>query len=93
MLEVYYDLLRRFGKDSVADFLADVENSSLFIVSEITDDVFKEAGRLKTTYKISLADSIALAEAFVRNAALVTSDNHEFDDIERNEQIVFQWIR
>ena len=52
-----------------------------------------EAGRLKATYKISLADSVALAEAFVSGGTLLTADHHELDVIEKHEKIQFQWIR
>jgi predicted nucleic acid-binding protein len=31
----------------------------------LTDEVFKEAGRLKSKYKISIADSIAVAETII----------------------------
>jgi hypothetical protein len=52
-----------------------------------------EAGRLKSSYKISLADSIALAEASISNGMLITADHHEFDTIEMNERLLFFWIR
>ena len=55
--------------------------------------IFMEAGRLKASYKISLADSIALAQAFVVDGELITADHHEFDVIEGKENITFQWIR
>ena len=93
LLEVYYDLLRRFGIGAMTNFSSEIQRSSLYINSVISDAVFLEAGRLKVSYKISLADSIALAEASVQDAALVTCDHHEFDVIEKNEPIKFKWIR
>ncbi len=63
------------------------------IVETLNDDVFKEAGRLKAKYKVSLADSIVLGEAIVRNAVVLTCDHHEFDIIEQQEHIQFDWIR
>jgi predicted nucleic acid-binding protein len=54
---------------------------------------FTQAGRLKATYKISLADSIALAQAIVVNGSLLTCDHHEFDAIEGKESLNFHWIR
>jgi predicted nucleic acid-binding protein len=60
----------------------------------MTHDKLIEAGRLKTTYKISLADAIALAEASVSGGILVTADHHEMDKIEQAEpNIKFRWIR
>ena len=42
---------------------------------------------------ISLADSFALAQALISDGELLTSDHHEFDEIEGNELITFCWIR
>lgn len=63
------------------------------IIDTLNDEVFFEAGRLKSDYKISLADSIALAEAKTRGAILVTADHHEFDIIDKAESVRFHWIR
>jgi hypothetical protein len=48
---------------------------------------------LKTSYKISLADSVAFAEASIYGGSLVTADHHEFDSVEKGENINFVWIR
>jgi PIN domain nuclease of toxin-antitoxin system len=93
LLEVYYNIYRHRGKAMADSFLQKIRQSPVRILSEITDAVFLEAGRLKTTYRISLADAIALAEASVSDAFLVTSDHHEFDTIEAAEDISFLWIR
>ena len=93
LLEVYYDSYRSRGKDQADLMLAEVINLPIEISSEITDDIFREAGRLKSLYKISFADSFALAQAFVSGGELLTSDHHEFNAIEKNEPIAFHWIR
>ena len=73
--------------------LADVRRFPLEITELLSDSVFAEAGRLKATRCISLADAIALAEAKTRRARLVRSDHHEFDAVEASEDIEFFWIR
>ncbi|MDR1564859.1 MAG: type II toxin-antitoxin system VapC family toxin [Oscillospiraceae bacterium] len=93
LLEVYYGTLRDYGLDQAHKLIESISKSPIQIVSDFSDEVFVEAGRLKASYKISLADSIALAEAAVRQALLVTCDHHEFDIIEQNEPIKFLWIR
>ncbi|MCL2197653.1 MAG: PIN domain-containing protein [Defluviitaleaceae bacterium] len=93
LLEVYYDLLRAYGIMYADTFYNDVKRLPIQIFHELSDEVFKEAGRLKITYKISLADSFALAQAIVSNGSLLTSDHHEFDVIEGKEKINFAWIR
>jgi predicted nucleic acid-binding protein len=93
LLEVYYDKYRLYGKDYADDIIERLRVLPIVVDTEITDDIFSEAGRLKATYKISIADAIALAEAFVRGGKLVTSDHSEFDAVESDEGIEFLWIR
>ena len=93
LLEVYYDLFRTLGKDKADDILSKIKERPILINAEISDEIFDEAGRLKATYKISFADSFALAQASVSGGELLTSDHHEFNTIEGNEPITFCWIR
>ena len=93
LLEVYYDSYRSRGKEQADLMFSEVMNLPIEINSDITDDIFKEAGRLKSLYKISFADSFALAQASISGGVLLTSDHHEFSAIEGNEQITFCWIR
>jgi len=93
LLEVYYDIYRWIGKEKADEKLAMIKKLPIMIQMELTDEVFLEAGRFKASYKISLADSVALAEAIVTGGKLLTADHHEFDVIEGNEKISFCWIR
>ena len=93
LLEVYYDLLRSSGKDKTDIIMTEIKKRPIEVNSEITDEIFVEAGRLKSSYKISFADSFALAQALVSGSSLLTSDHHEFDVIESKESIHFAWIR
>jgi predicted nucleic acid-binding protein len=51
-----------------------------------------EAGRLKTTYAISLADAIACATAGSLRATLVTSDHKELTQVEQDENLSVLWL-
>ena len=93
LLEVYYDLIRAYGKDRAVEVLTEIKNLPILVYHEITDEVFLEAARLKTSYRISLADSIALAQAIALGGELVTCDHHEFDLVDGHEPIHFHWIR
>ena len=93
LLEVYYGIRRELGQDLADKVLSSVRSNSIKIIETITEDIFIEAGRLKSTYKISLADSLALAESSLSGAMLITSDHHEFDVIEAAENINFNWFR
>ena len=93
LLEVYYDDYRIHGKESADKMVESIMAFPTTIISEIKPDIFAEAGRLKSTYKISLADSIVLAQAIVVKGFLLTCDHHEFDTIEGREPLNFHWIR
>jgi len=92
LFEVYYGMYHDKGKEYAVKIVDGVKRS-IVTVCDFTDDVFVEAGRLKAAYRISLADSIALAQALLSGGALLTADHHEFDVIEGCENIRFQWIR
>ena len=93
LLEVYYDIYRSLGKEKAESILSEIKKRPIGINAEISDRIFEEAGRLKASYKISFADSFALAQALVTGSELLTSDHHEFDVIESKEAISFHWIR
>ena len=93
VLEIYYGVYRDDGKDKAEEVLTKVHDLPLNIVDGLADEVFKEAGRLKAEYKVSLADSIALAEAKTRKAGILTADHHEFDILEQKGELIFNWIR
>jgi predicted nucleic acid-binding protein len=93
LLEIYYGIYREDGKEKAEEVLKRISSLPVKVINSLKDKVFKEAGRLKATYRISLADSIALAEALEKKARLMTSDHHEFDEIEDKETMNFYWIR
>lgn len=93
LLEVYYGLIYDFGSAFANERLREV-TESIVEITNLTIPKLIEAGRLKTAYKVSLADAIAIAEAIVLEGTLITADHHEMDKIERAEpNIKFQWIR
>jgi PIN domain nuclease of toxin-antitoxin system len=92
LLEVYYGFYHAEGKDYAEKILSGIKQS-IVSITDFDETLFPVAGRLKASYRISLADSIALAQAIVMGGELLTSDHHEFDAIEGNEPIVFHWVR
>lgn len=93
LLEIYYGVYRDGSKELAEQTYIKVLNMPIKVVTGLRKNVFKEAGRLKAVYKISLADSIALAEAKIRRIPLVTCDHHEFDPIQDKNELDFFWIR
>ncbi|MCL2055000.1 MAG: PIN domain-containing protein [Oscillospiraceae bacterium] len=93
LLEVYYGFRREYGEEYADKILNSVINS-IVNISDINIETLIEAGRIKSKYRrISLADSIALAEASVRLGYLVTSDHHEMDVLDEAGLVKFLWIR
>jgi predicted nucleic acid-binding protein len=80
-LEVYYKIYRAYGKTEADNLLKTIEQMPITIKDTLTNEVFKEAGRLKSKYKLSLADSIAVAESIISKGSLVTADHNEIEPI------------
>ncbi|MDR1829613.1 MAG: PIN domain-containing protein [Candidatus Fibromonas sp.] len=94
VLEVYYDAIKRIESNKADLFLKWIFNDSpIKILHEITENTIRDAGYFKSAYKISLGDSFVLATAKLQNAKIISSDHHEFDIIEKQENINFLWIR
>ena len=93
LLEVYYGFYRDDGKEFAEAVLEDSYSLPIIFIDEFSLSLFREAGRLKASYNISFADSIALSLASVRGGSLITADHHEFEQIEHKEVIKFNWIR
>jgi predicted nucleic acid-binding protein len=92
-LEVYYYIQKKYNESVALKFYEDIKISPIKLNTEITDDILIRAGKLKSMYKISLADSIGLAEAIINNGYFVTADHHEIDIVEEKEKLNIIWIR
>jgi predicted nucleic acid-binding protein len=71
-LEVYYKIYRAYGKTEADKLLETMKQMPITINDTLTNEIFIEAGRIKSKYKLSLADSIAIAESIVNKGSLVT---------------------
>ena len=92
-LEVYYKIYKAYGKADADNLFKTIEQMPITIKDTLTNEVFKEAGRLKSKYKLSLADSIVVAESIINKGSLVTADHHEIEPIETAEKINITWFR
>ena len=93
LLEIYYGIYREDGSDMADRTLQKIKSLPITIINTVSDEVFHESAQLKAAYRISLADAIALAEATVRAAHIVTADHHEFDILEKQSKVKILWIR
>ena len=94
LLEVAYDAVRKTGRsEAAAEVLTDIERLPITIHRFIDDEMIERAAFFKTRFRISLADSVALAFSDQINAPLLTSDHAEFDPVELAGAVRFIWIR
>ena len=92
-LEVYYYVLKNYNEELAKNLLENIKISPVNINSEITDDILIKAGKFKSLYKMSLADSIGLAESIINTGYFVTADHHELDIVQKKEKVKIVWIR
>jgi predicted nucleic acid-binding protein len=93
LYEVYYGALKRGSLDKAEELLKDLYSLPLTVVETLDQTLIRLAGHFKTAYRLSLADSVALALAKQFNAHLVSTDHHEFDVIEKSGEVQFFWLR
>ena len=91
--EIYYDCLRAKGTVEANELFSEIDNLPITLEREISDRLITEASYFKVNEKVSLADSIMLGLAKIKDAAAVSSDHHEFDPIAIKKLVNFFWIR
>jgi len=93
LLEVYYKICNVYNQDEANKTMIKIREFPIEIIIGLKEDVFNEAGKIKSKYKIPLGDSIAVAECIIGNGILVTSDHNDFEKIEKKENIKINWFR
>jgi predicted nucleic acid-binding protein len=93
LLEVYYHVCNVYDRDEADKALEKIKEFPIEIIIGLKEEVFREAGRIKSTYKIPLGDTILVAECIIGKWILVTSDHTDLERIEKSEDIKISWIR
>ena len=93
LYEVFTNVYKTYNETAALNFLEEIKKSPIKLDGEVTDDIILKAGKLKMQHKMSLADSIGLAETIILDGSFVTADHHELDEVCKNEKINFIWIR
>ena len=93
LLEVYYRIINIYNQKKADEMLKVIEKFPIEVIIGLEDNIFNEAGRIKSKYKIPLGDSIVVAECIVRKGTLVTSDHSDLEKIEKAEKIKINWFR
>ncbi len=82
LLEVFYGFERAKGTAFAERVLDLVEKSGVGVRGDFDRAFLMDAGHLKTTYKVSLADTFDVALARRLGAPFVTTDHHELDAVD-----------
>jgi predicted nucleic acid-binding protein len=93
LYEVYYDALRHTSVEKAEELLADLYALPITVIENIDRPLIRRAAHFKTSYRMSVADSFALALATQLDASLISTDHHEVDDVEKSGEAKFFWLR
>jgi predicted nucleic acid-binding protein len=93
LLEVYYHICNAYNQDEANKAWEKIKEFPIEIIIGLNENVFKEAGRIKSKHKVPLGDSIVVAECIIGKGILVTSDHNDMGKIEKTEDIKINWFR
>ena len=93
LLEVYYHVAGVYDQSEADKAIEKIKVFPIEIIAGLSDAAFREAGRIKSKYKIPLGDSIAVAESITGKGTLVTSDHTDFERLEISENVKIRWFR
>ena len=93
LLEVYYHICKVYNQEEANKVINKIEEFPIEIINGLDGNVFREAGRIKANYKISLGDSIVVAECINNDGILITSDHDDFTIFEKEKLIKIYWFR
>lgn len=81
LCEVYYDALRAFDQATAVQAINDLFDAGVVERDEMDGDLWREAGRIKSRGRISIADAFCAALAQRVGGEAVTSDRREFEPL------------
>ena len=93
LFEVYYQSIRDDGQKTAGELWDDIHLFPINILYTFDESFIKIASKIKAENKLSVIDSFLLAQAKILNAAVITSDHHEFDILETKRLFNFEWYR
>lgn len=92
-LEVYYQIYRDQSPEDADDLLSRMKVLPIKIEREIDHELFIKAGKIKATYKLALADAVAVGLAQKNNVPLLTTDWSELEVVARADVVKIHWLR
>jgi len=93
LCEVFYDFLRVAGEATAAAAVDDLRAVGLIVREDMDEAFWRQAGRYKARYRVSLADTFALFLAERFGAEILTSDRREFEPLAESGACRVRFIR
>jgi PIN domain nuclease of toxin-antitoxin system len=93
LCEVYYDTCRVSGENKAENLFEDIKQLPIQVIWGLDKNLVKLAGKYKSRYKISFADSFVLALAEKEKSIVISTDHHEFEPIAEKIGPEFYWLR
>lgn len=79
--EVFYGYERDKGRAFAERIWRNIDNAEIQICNDLDRSLLRDASFVKSTHKMSFADSFAVALARRLSCPLVSTDHHEFDAV------------
>lgn len=93
LCEVFYDFLRSHGESAAVAAVDRMRAIGLSVREDMDEGFWREAGRLKVRFRMSLADAMAVALAERSGAELITSDRGDFEPVAQSGICPVRFIR
>lgn len=81
LCEVYYHAYRLSGEQAAETAITTLANAGVLTRSDLDEALWKQAGKIKGSHKLSLADAVGLALTLKVGGEFITSDHHELDPL------------
>lgn len=81
LCEVYYDFIRRANEQTAEHAIQDLFDDGVGERADMDSALWREAGKLKSGRRLSLADAIGVSLTRRMGGEFVTADHHEFDTL------------
>ncbi len=93
LCEVFYDFYRESGEAAAIGAIEDPRWLGVVERSDLDESFWREAGALKGTHRVSLADCCAIALTKRVGGTLLSSDHHELDPLAALAVCTINFIR
>jgi predicted nucleic acid-binding protein len=81
LCEVYYHTYRQSGEVAAETAIETLANIGIRANDDLDDGLWRQAGKIKGSHRLSIADALAIALTLKLGGEFITSDHHELDPL------------